>query len=152
MRYYKIEVDETIWKYLKSKAEPFEDTPNAALHRLLFGEYNQPDESLPVFPGGTPKGLEQILEVLYEIKRFGRSRSEATNNVASRRHTAPQTVIGKYCRELNKKAYQIDRLLNEPDLAEFRRLLENKYRNHTDIIDSFFQTLHNATDNERDHA
>ena len=31
-----IEIDEDIFNYLKSKAEPFVDTPNAVLRRLLF--------------------------------------------------------------------------------------------------------------------
>jgi len=141
MKYYRIEVDKKVWNYLKGKAEPFEDTPNAVLNRLLFGEYDQTNEQIPVFPEGTPKGLEQILEVLFEIRKLGRTRSEATNNVACRRNTPPQTVSGKYCRELGKKAYEIDHLLQEPDLSGFKSLLENKFVHHRDLINSFFETL-----------
>ena len=36
MKYYRIEVDERIWNYLKTLAEPFVDTPNSVLTRLLF--------------------------------------------------------------------------------------------------------------------
>lgn len=38
MKYHKIEVDEDILKYLKERAEPFVDTPNTVLRRLIFGE------------------------------------------------------------------------------------------------------------------
>ena len=34
MQYHRIEVDEKVWNYLKSKAEPFEDTPNSVLRRF----------------------------------------------------------------------------------------------------------------------
>ena len=30
-----IRIDEDVWNYLKKKAEPFEDTPNSVLRRLL---------------------------------------------------------------------------------------------------------------------
>ena len=146
MKYYRIDVDERVWNYLKRQAEPFEDTPNAVLNRLFFGEYDRTNEQIPVFPDGTPKGLEQILEVLFEIRKLGRNRSEATNNVARRRNTPPQTVSGKYCRELGKKAYEIDRLLQEPDLSGFKSLLENKYVHHKDLINSFFETLQEKED------
>jgi hypothetical protein len=43
MQYHKIEVDERVWNYLKTKAEPFEDTPNSVLNRILFGQ--TPDSS-----------------------------------------------------------------------------------------------------------
>jgi len=35
-----IEIDEEVHDYLKSKAEPFVDTPNSVLRRLLFFEQN----------------------------------------------------------------------------------------------------------------
>jgi hypothetical protein len=79
----------------------------------------------PRLPDGTPKALAQILEVLYEIKKLGLTRTQATSIVAQRRRTAPQTIIDKYCRQLNKRAYEIDRLLQEKDLREFKLLLEN---------------------------
>ena len=133
MQYYKIEIDEKIWNFLKGEAEPFEDTPNSVLNRVLFGgqlsggdEINGKtvDRTPPSFPDGVPKALAQILEVIYEVKKSGRNRREATNLVAQRRNTAPQTVIDKYCRQLGKRAYEIDRLLEEENLGEFRALLE----------------------------
>jgi len=36
MKYYRIEINERIWNYLKTLAEPFVDTPNSVLTRLLF--------------------------------------------------------------------------------------------------------------------
>lgn len=151
MRYYKIEVDERVYNHLKSQAEPFEDTPNSVLNRILFGRRKPPEHAYhtehsvkyktPSFPAGVPKALAQVLEVLFEMKKMGRTRTEATNIVSQRRGTAPQTIIDKYCRQLNRKAYEIDRLLQKQDLSEFRLLLESKFPNHKDIIDSFFDTL-----------
>jgi hypothetical protein len=40
MNYYTIEIDERVWNYLKSKAIPFEDTPNSVLNRIFFSEGN----------------------------------------------------------------------------------------------------------------
>ena len=37
MKKYTIEVDEIIMKYLQKHAEPFVDTPNSVLHKLLIG-------------------------------------------------------------------------------------------------------------------
>ena len=150
MRYYKIEIDEKVWNYLKSKAEPFEDTPNTVLNQILFGDSAQSEftnkltesESSPLtLPGGTPKALSQILEVIYEVRKFNRLRTEATNIVARRRGTAPQTIIDKYCRQLSKKAYEIDEFLQEQSLEGFKVLLLNKFDSDQDLILSFFNDL-----------
>ncbi len=160
MQYYKIEIDEKIWNFLKSEAEPFEDTPNSALNRILFGGQPSGHDGInretartsPSFPDGVPKALAQILEVIYEMKKSGRNRREATNLVAQKRNTAPQTVIDKYCRQLGKRAYEIDRLLEDKSLREFRALLEKKFVNHPELITSFFASLNSKTNMEEYHA
>ena len=161
MQSYTIEIDEKVWDYLKSKAEPFEDTPNSVLNRILFGK-KKPNphkgnkemfEANPSsFPNGIPKALAQILEVIFEVKKSGRNRNEATNLVAQRKGTAPQTVIDKYCRQLNKRAYEIDRLLEDENLGEFRSLLARRFVNHKDIIGSFFDDLHERIGMEEHYA
>jgi len=115
----KIEVDEDVWSFLKKNAEPFEDTPNSVLRRLLFGN---------------------DLEVTYLVKKQGYTRSEATNLVAKRRGIAPQTVIDKYCRQLNKKAFEIDRLL-EQDIGGFKSLVERTFVKHNKVIADLFETI-----------
>ncbi|MFH1241868.1 MAG: hypothetical protein V1689_05835 [Pseudomonadota bacterium] len=161
MQTYNIEINEKVWNYLKSKAEPFEDTPNSVLNRILFkGQLSELDEvnkqasitSSPSFSGGVPKALAQILEVIYEAKKLGRNRREATNLVARRRNIAPQTVIDKYCRQLGRRAYEIDQLLEDQHLREFKALLENKFRNHRDLVDSFFNSLSTLKKVEEHHA
>lgn len=161
MQYYKIEIDEKIWNFLKSEAEPFEDTPNSVLNRILFGgqlhirhgiNRNATICTPPNFPDGVPKALAQILEVIYEVKKSGRNRREATNLVAQRRNTAPQTVIDKYCRQLGKRAYEIDRLLTDENIREFRALLEKKFVNHQELITSFFASLNSKKNMEGYHA
>ncbi|GBE38693.1 MAG TPA: hypothetical protein ENH35_03160 [Candidatus Moranbacteria bacterium] len=143
MKFYKIEIDETIWNYLKNHADPFEDTPNTVLRRLLFGKTKKTvgGPEIPSFTNGIPRALQQTLEVIYEMKKVGRSRSEATNIVAQRKGTAPQTIIDKYCRQLNKKAYEVDQLLQDQNLHEFKQLLERKFPNHHTVIRDFFKLL-----------
>lgn len=77
MRYYKIEVDEEVWNFLKGKAEPFEDTPNTVLRSILFGSGHVSISATKLadqrrsqldLPPGIPKALSQILEVIYEVK------------------------------------------------------------------------------------
>ena len=161
MQTYRIEIDEKVWNYLKSKAEPFEDTPNSVLKRILLGGQLSGLHGVnrkttvgtpPSFPDGVPKALAQILEVIYEVKKSGRSRREATNLVAQRRNTAPQTVIDKYCRQLGKRAYEIDRLLEDQNFGELRALLERKFVNHRDLINSFFASLNSRKNMEEHHA
>lgn len=148
MQYHTIEIDDEVLDYLKRHAEPFKDTPNSVLRRILFGlkkrisstkKLNKTENNSLVLPRGIPKALSQVLEVIYEVKEFHRSRTEATNIVASRRGTAPQTILDKYCRQLSKKAYEIDELLEEEDLSELSLLLEKKFPDHKDVINSFFQ-------------
>lgn len=161
MQTYRIEIDEKVWNYLKSKAEPFEDTPNSVLKRILLGgqlsglhgvNRKTTVSTPPSFPDGAPKALAQILEVIHEVKKSGRNRREATNLVAQRRNTAPQTVIDKYCRQLGKRAYEIDRLLEDQNLEELRALLERKFVNHRELINSFFASLNSRKNTEEHHA
>src|SRR5271169_4887680 len=113
MPYYKIDVDDSVWKFLKKHAEPFEDTPNTVLRRILLGADDNGqvpgirtmhlvtlEGKLPDFPRGVPQALAQILEVIYGVHKIGISRMQATNLAAQKRQTAPQTIIDKYCRQL----------------------------------------------------
>jgi len=147
MKMYSIEIDENVWTHLQKHAEPFVDTPNTVLNRLLFGYEagKKSEESVFKIPSvsvlGTPKSLSQILEVLYEMEVNGYTRTQATNRVARKRGTTPQTIIDKYCRQLNKRAHEVDAMLSEPGYVEFRELLKKKFRNHREMIDTYFDTL-----------
>lgn len=144
MKMHLIEIDDEVLSFLKKNAEPLEDTHNSVLRKLLFGNSirqigSGAEEEMPKIPDGVPKALSQILEVIYFVKKRGFARTEATNKVAMLRNTAPQTVIDKYCRQLDKKAYEIDQLLQDHNLHEFRSLLEHKFNNHTGVINEFFK-------------
>jgi hypothetical protein len=143
MNRYQIDVDEEVYDFLKQKAEPFVDTPNSVLRKILFSkiETSKNNRAIPAIPDGIPKAMEQILEVVFEIKQNGRTRTEATNIVAKKRGIAPQTIQDKYCRQLDKKAPEIDKLLGNPDLTEFKLLLEKKFIHHKKEIVSFFESL-----------
>ena len=142
----KIEIDNEVWNFLKTHAEPFEDTPNTVLRRLLLNNNMKANGSLsstissieePKFPSDIPMALQQILEVAFLVKCKDINRSEATNKVAKKRGIAPQTVIDKYCRQLDKKAYEIDRLL-EYNIDEFKLILQNRFSIHKIYINDFF--------------
>jgi hypothetical protein len=61
--------------------------------------------------------------------------------VAKQRGTAPQTVTDKYCRQLGRRAHEIDELLTEPGYSGFRDLLASKYSDHQAIIDMYFDSM-----------
>lgn len=152
MKKFTIEIDEGIWHHLQRHAEPFVDTPNSVLNRLLFGEPDTSDEPQAAFAiptvsiQGLPKSLAQILEVVYEMEVNGYSRTQATNRVAKKRGTAPQTVTDKYCRQLGKRAHEIDELLAIPGYAGFKDLLASKYSDHRGIIDMYFDSMMSDSD------
>ncbi|MGA9478087.1 MAG: hypothetical protein WBV21_09920, partial [Desulfobacterales bacterium] len=88
-----IEIDGEVWKYLQEHAQPFVDTPNSVLHKLLF-DRKGPEitmEEPPISFKGMPVALAQILEVIYEIEKHGYSRPKATRLVAERRGTVVPT-------------------------------------------------------------
>jgi len=154
MKQFTIEIDKTIMDYLKENAEPFVDTPNSVLHRLLFGNSSsleKPDVFAYSFNENVPKALSQVLEVIKEVVKNERTRPEATRLVAERNNTAPQTIIDKYCRQLGKRANEIDRLLDEPGLSGFQTILMNKFQSHKEMIVSFFNELSNG-EKKMDHV
>jgi negative regulator of replication initiation len=147
MKMHTIEIDENLWGYLQKHAEPFVDTPNSVLNRILFDTSNAPSSSnrelkIPaVSIQGIPKSLAQILEVVYEMEINGYSRTEATKRVAHKRGTSPQTITDKYCRQIGKKAHEIDQLLSEPGYEGFKKILESKFGAYQQVIESYFETL-----------
>lgn len=135
---------------MKKNAEPFEDTPNSVLRRFLFRRNDKEsvheiktytEVDFPAFPHRIPQALAQTLEVIYGVRKLGMSRTRATNLAAQKRKVAPQTIIDKYCRQLNKHAYEVDRLLAPQNLEELQSLLEKKFDMHKDIIRDFFNSL-----------
>jgi hypothetical protein len=152
MKMHLIEIDEKIWCHLQQNAEPLVDTPNSVLNRLLFGTAEKKENAAACFSipavsiQGLPKSLAQILEVVYEIEVNGCSRTQATHRVAKKRGTAPQTITDKYCRQLGKKAQEIDELMAEPGYKGFKDLLMGKYSAHREIIDMYFDSMMSDSD------
>ena len=149
MRMHTIDIDQEVLDYLKSQAEPFTDTPNDVLRRLLFGKTSienraqfEPRKatsySLPPVLAGTPRALEHILQVVYMTHFSGIPRSKATKDVAKMHGgIAPQTVLDKYCRQLNLKASEFDRLVAEPGLNGLKEILHAKFNGHREVIDNY---------------
>ena len=144
-----LDIDQDVLDYLKSQAEPFTDTPNDVLRRLLLGKTSgekpsqfKPKEAssnnLPSIPAGTPKALEHILQVVYLTHFSGIPRSKATKVVAKiHGGIAPQTVLDKYCRQLNLKASEFDKLISEPALRGLKKILYAKFNGHSEVIDNY---------------
>ncbi len=147
MKMRTIEIDEKIWSHLQRNAEPLVDTPNSVLNKLLFGMKAEMLDNATSFliPAvniqGLPEPLAQILEVVYEMEVNGYSRTQATNRVAKKRGAAPLTITSKYCRQLGKKAHEIDELMAERGYEGFKDLLADQFSDHKDIIDMYFDTM-----------
>jgi len=66
--------------------------------------------------------------------------------VAKKRGTAPQTITDKYCRQLGKRAHEIDELLTDPGYTSFKSLLASKYSDHRGLIDMYFDSMMSDSD------
>jgi len=146
VKMYKIEIDEEVYNLLKERAEPFVDIdPNSVLRRLLLNnsKTNQGDKpnALPEFPASVPHALAETLEMIFLVTKEGFNRVEATHKVADIRGISTQAVLDKYCRQLNKRAYQIDELLTPAKLDEFKALLIRKYPYHKASVEGVFSDI-----------
>ncbi len=145
---YKIEVDEEVYDFMKNHAEPFKDTPNSVLRGYLplknGKAKNQNDDAReipPKFPDSVPNALAQILEMVILVKNEGLGRVEATHTVADLRGITYQAVIDKYCRQLDKRAFEVDELLMASNINEFKKLLINRFPYHSKVIESVFSEI-----------
>jgi len=141
---YKIEVDEEVYNFLKKNAEPFVDiNPNSVLRRFLPLDTKGGNtlNILPEFPASVPYALAETLEMIILVKKEGLSRIEATHTVADIRGISTQAVLDKYCRQLNKKAYEVDELLTTEKLDKFKALLIRKYPYHKALIEGIFSDI-----------
>lgn len=146
VKMYEIEIDEEVYNLLKKKAEPFVDiNPNSVLRRLLLNnsKTNKGDKPnvLPEFPASVPHALAETLEMIVLVKKEGFNRVEATHKVADSRGISTQAVLDKYCRQLDKRACQVDELLTTVNLDEFKALLIVRYPYHKAIIEGIFDDL-----------
>lgn len=145
-----IEIDQEVFEFLKMQAEPFIDTPNDVLRRLLLNnkfpsqakQYNISQKSAhtpPPVPAGTPKALNQILQVIYLAHHQNIYRPKATKMVADIYGVAPQTVIDKYCRQLNLTASEFDKLLSETGILTLKNKLHSKFNEYSTLIDNYLE-------------
>ncbi|MFC1873398.1 hypothetical protein ACFLW3_01115 [Chloroflexota bacterium] len=98
---------------------------------------------LPEFPASVPHALAEILEMIILIRKGGLNRVEATHKVADIRRISTQAVLAKYCRQLGKKAYEVDELLMTPNLQKFELLLTERYPYHKMLIKNIFNDISN---------
>ncbi|MCI0352440.1 MAG: hypothetical protein L0Z53_23735 [Acidobacteriales bacterium] len=146
MKTHHVEVDEEVFQYVKRHAEPLVDSFNTAVRRLLDLEgapkistrTASPSGGNGSVPPGTPKALAQILEVAGLVIRSNWSRTDATREVARRRQVTQQAVNDKYGRQLGLTADQFDRLLGQPGLQDLKKLLNEKFPDHRDVVNKWF--------------
>jgi negative regulator of replication initiation len=141
MATHQVEVDDEVFAFVKSHAEPLVDNFNSSLRRLLpltvKAEKRPVTASAvgaPTYPTGTPQALRQIIEVALLVQGGVYTRPSATQVVAKRYGVAPQTVQDKYARQLGLTAHQFDVLLEQPGLKELKQLLTSKFASHAEII------------------
>ena len=152
MNTHQVHVDDEVFQFVKTHAEPLVDDFNSTLRRLLAltvsqsrkctSETSAPQPksgALPSLPSGTPIALARILEVVHLVRNGAYARTSATQFVAKHHNVFPQTVIDKYCRQLGLTASQFDRLLEEQNLGGIRKLLKGKFASHTDVVDKFLK-------------
>ena len=148
MRYRKIEVDEEVYAYLQKKAKSRRDGFNNVLRQELLGAADARDgtEAVEVterleMPGGVPRLLRQMLEVVESV-RFGRqSRSQATRGPAQEDGIRFEELSDKFCDKLGLTLSQFDRLLDSDQHEDLRAALKSKYPRHSEWIDSFLAEL-----------
>jgi hypothetical protein len=102
---------------------------------------NQIDINIfPHFPVGTPRALAQILEVVCLVKKEGYSREQAVRVVADIRGIAIPTVHDKMGRQLGKNTAEIDRLLLDENLNDFKELLcrDSRFQDYSRLIEDTF--------------
>jgi hypothetical protein len=142
MTTHQVEVDDEIFAFVKSHAEPLVDDFNSSLRRLLPLTAKPEKRAMaapstagaPAFPTGTPQALRQIIEVALLVQGGARTRPSATKFIAKRHGVAAQTVQDKYARQLGLTAHQFDLLLEQPGLKELKQLLTSKFASHADVI------------------
>lgn len=155
MRMYKVEVDDEVFQFVKTHAEPLVDTFNSALRRLLplrkmrdhdsapverEGLRQKPAGLLPSVAERIPQALRNILEVVYLVSTGAYDRSSATHYLARHHKVAPQTIIDKYTRQINLTAREFDQLLEQTELHDLKKILKSKFPGDSQIIDRVITT------------
>ena len=138
-----IEIDDEVMNLLKKNADPFIDTPNTVLRKLFNLDRNidNPNILFPKLPVFVPKALIQILEVFYLVLAEDYSRNKATNFIANKYSVYPQTVMDKYCRQLNMNSKEVDNLLNNSDIGNLKIKIKNKFGKYSVDIDEYFKYI-----------
>lgn len=138
-----IEIDDEVMDFLKENADPFIDTPNTALRKIFNLDRNikNPNIEIPKLPIFIPKALIQILEVFYLVLAEDYSRNKATNFIANKYSIYPQTVMDKYCRQLNMTSNELDKLLDNSDLGNLKIKIKNKFGKYAVDVDQYFKHI-----------
>ncbi len=145
MQSFRIEIDEEIMDLLLANSEPFEDTPQNILKKLLglkkkglqYLKFDIPVNKIKV----KSKALLEILGVIYFMKTFGCTRIQATRAVARKRKILYESVADKYTRRMRLNLPEMDILLTQPGLIDLKALLKKRFPRYSGDINYFFLRL-----------
>lgn len=138
----KIEIDNEVMDILRKHAEPFIESHNDVLRKLLGIDNNGKSYiKCPAISELLPKALVQILEVFYLIIAENYPRNRATNFIAIKYSIFPQTVMDKYCRQLKMTANKIDSLLLDNDIREIKSIIKINFPKFSNDIDKYFNQI-----------
>jgi negative regulator of replication initiation len=149
-----IEIDEEIYKFLQKQAISFEEKePNDVLRRLLLKKdienknqdlkvfVRKSEINFPVLPGGVPKALEHILQVVYLVKSRKMSRMDSTRYLAKFHKVCPTTIADKYTRQLDLTAGEFDHLVKKENIQSLKNLLHRKFPEHCRALSKYFEDM-----------
>lgn len=144
-----IKIDNEVYEFLKSNAEPFHDTPNSVLHKLLLGQNNEETSieqkerlidsgiQLPLLKNGTNMSVKQILLVAYLVVEKEYLRTVAKNYVADYLGVTKETIHDKYTRGLGLTPQKVDQYLTKNKIQDLLEILIKKYPNQKYFINDF---------------
>jgi len=145
MRFYKVDVDEEVFRCVQKFAVPLVDSFNTALRKALKlggpqvrgGKNGSDAEAADIrggLPAGMPEALRQILEVV-QLVRKGWRREDASRSVAVSHSVAVQTVNDKYGRQLGLTAAEFEELLGDSERERLEALLKKRFPEYERIIE-----------------
>jgi hypothetical protein len=145
MKFYKVDVDEEVFRHVQQFAEPLVDSFNAALRKALKlgnrqtrsrrnGSDAEAGSIESDFSPGVPQALRQVLEVAMLVRK-GWRRADATRSVAESHNVAVQTVNDKYGRQLGLTAAGFEELLRDSERGRLVALLKKRFPRYEGVIE-----------------
>lgn len=139
---------DAVYGYVNARSYINVEDKNRQYVMLAFkSEDSRPEKvdvkTLPIvsMSNAWPKALKATLYMIYLVKVCSYARTRATHIVATNNFVHYQTVVGKYCRQLGIKAYEMDQLLEYESTDRLEALVIKKHQRFEEDIKEFFSSL-----------